>query len=639
MIRILLDGQEHVFQALPVTVGRDDDNDLTLDDSKLSRQHCRIVRTKDGIALEDLGSSNGTYLNGHRTSHALLAAGDTVLIGVSSMHIEWEENLPKGRRRTPREVEDLERENARLKNMLELLKAVASERDEEALLRRILDSAIAITGAGRGFLFLVTLHGMNFRVARDVAGNDLDHPEDQISMSIAREAIESGHTVLTEDAGGDARFSGGRSVARLRLQSVLCLPLKVPDGPLGALYLEQANVTGQFHGRDLPLVTAFGDFAALTLANARAVTSLRRREEQLRRSRERIGRLNARLKSLLRQQGRELAGVRADLSASRQELGLRYDYTAIVGQSPAMQKVLALLDRITESDIAVLVEGESGTGKELIARALHHNSARCDSRFVGVNCAAIPAELIEAELFGREEGAFTGATDGAPGLFEQADGGTLFLDEIHELPLEMQSKLLRVLESGEVRRLGGAGVKLVDVRIVAAANLDLRSLVESGGFREDLFFRLNGVSCILPPLRERQEDIPALFDHFLDSFCVEQDDDHPEVDPEVVDRLQAYPWPGNVRELRNEVQRLLTLQRGAITPDLLSLPVYSGDPSAVPPTSLPEGGLKELVENLERRIILDTMQRMSGNKTRAAALLGLSRLGLRKKIERYGLEV
>ena len=268
---------------------------------------------------------------------------------------------------------------------------------------------------------------------------------------------------------------------------------------------------------------------------------------------------------------------------------------------------------------------------------MHYNGSRSEKRFVTVNCAAIPPDLIESELFGREAGAYTGADEAAPGLFEQADGGTLFFDEIGDMPLETQGKLLRVLESGELRRLGGTETIQVDVRTVAASHRDLKDLAGSGGFREDLYYRLAGVSCMLPPLRERVEDIPALYDHFLDVFCAEQDIERPNTDPEVIDRLQAYPWPGNVRELRNEIQRLLAFQRGAVTPDLLSLPVYSGDPEAAPPVHLPAGGIKELVENLEKRVLLDTMRRTSGNKTRAAGLLGLSRLGLRKKLERYGL--
>ncbi|MHC4731531.1 MAG: sigma-54 interaction domain-containing protein, partial [Planctomycetota bacterium] len=295
------------------------------------------------------------------------------------------------------------------------------------------------------------------------------------------------------------------------------------------------------------------------------------------------------------------------------------------------------MDRIIESDLSVLISGESGTGKELVARAVHYNGKRRKARLVTVNCAAIPADLIEAELFGREAGAYTGAGEGGPGLFEVADEGTLFLDEVGDMPLETQGKLLRVLENGEVRRVGGTEVRQVSVRTLAATKQDLLELVKAGSFREDLYYRLNGVTCALPPLRERVEDIPALVDQFLDTFCAEAEIERPSIEPEVIDRLQHYPWPGNVRELRNEVQRLLALQRTGITPDLLSLPVYSGDPEAVPPTTLPEGGLKALVENLERRVLLDTMRRVNGNKTRAASLLGLSRLGLRKKLERFGL--
>ncbi len=646
MIRIVCDGVPHRFPSLPVTIGRDSDNDLPIDDAKLSRHHCRITRGPEGILIEDLGSSNGTYVNGGRATREALRAGDSVLIGMTSLNIEWDPSVeppPKAAGKGARAASappatEIERENQRLRQLLALTKAVASERDEELLLRRILDSTIQITGAGRGFLFLVTLHGLDIRAARDSRGSDIENPQDKISRSIATKAVESGKPVLTEDAEGDARFASGPSVAFLRLRSVLCVPLKVPDGPVGAIYLEHSTITAQFAPADFPLVTAFGEFAAVALSTARNLAALHRREEQLRRSRERIGRLNTRLKGLLRRQSRELAGVRADLDVSRQELGLRYDYAAIVGQSPPMRKVLALLDRVVESQLPVMILGESGTGKELLARAVHYNGVRREGRFIAINCAAIPAHLIEAELFGHESGAYTGADTLIPGLFEQADKGTLFLDEIGELPLDAQAKLLRVLESGEIRRVGGTETRRVSVRTVVASNRPVPELVKSGAFREDLFHRLNGVSILLPALRERAEDIPALFEHFTEAICAERGIDPPSVDPEVVDRLQAYPWPGNVRELRNEAQRLIALQRGRITTDLLSLPIFSGDPDAVPPVSLPEGGLKELVENLERRLILDTMRRLEGNKTRVAAALGLSRLGLRKKMDRYGLD-
>ncbi|MHC4848941.1 MAG: FHA domain-containing protein [Planctomycetota bacterium] len=601
MIRILLNGNELRFAALPITIGRDPDNDVPLDDNKLSRRHCRIVRGADGFFVEDLESSNGTYVNGERIEHHALALGDAVRIGFTEFQVEWDASLESSRRRPrkgkvdPEEVRELHVENRRLRRVLNLTKAVAAATDEESLLRLIVDSAVELTGAERGFLFLVTLHGLDFRVARDRNGDDLEHPEDMISRSIAGEAVESGRPVVTEDAGGDARFAGGRSVAYLRLRSVLCVPLKVKDGPLGAIYLENSDVTAQFHEEDVPLVTTFCDYVALTIHAARNVVTLEAREEQLRRSRERIGRLNAKLKSLLRRQSRELAGVRADLDLSRQELGMRYDTASVVGESPAMRKVLGLVDQLLDSEEVVLVRGESGTGKQIMARAIHYNGPRRDRRLVNLNCSAVPAGMLATRL---------------PESIQQAQGGTLMLDEYELLPDELRDKL--------VSSLG-------DARLILASSDPGAPAVKA-------------VEIALPPLRERVEDVLPLFEHFLDSMCADQEIERPDVQPEVLDRLLAYAWPGNVRELRNEVQRMLALQRGVLTPDLLSLPVFSGDPGAVPPAQLPDGGLKELVEGLEKRVIEEILQQCGGNKTRAAATLGLSRLGLRKKIDRYGIE-
>ncbi len=631
MIRILCNGVEHLFPALPITIGRDQDNDLHIEDVNLSRQHCRILRTKEGIVVEDLSSSNGTFVNGARTPRHVLSVGDTILIGVTTVAVEWDEaTAPSQPKRRPdaAEAQALAEENRGLRRLLTLTRMIASEESEERLLRRIVDSSIELTGANSGYLFLVTLSGLDFRVARNARGQDLEHPEDKISRSIAREAIESGRPVVTEDAGGDTRFASGQSIALLGLHSVLCVPLKVPDGPLGALYLEHGKITAQFRAVDIPLVSAFGDFAAIALSAARNLAALKAREEQLRQSRARIGRLNARLKQLLRQRVQELEGMRADLALSRHELGMRYDYSAIVAESPAMRKVLGLLDRVVESDMPVLIVGENGTGKELIARALHHNGPRRQGRFVAVACASIPEALLEKELFGGGAGA-----DGAPskGLVAQAEGGTLFLDDVRSMPLPVQKQLLEALTRppGEDHPLS--------IRTVAASEEPLEEAVKSLAFLPELHARLAGVTCQMPALRERKEDIPALLDQFLDSFCAEQEVERPMIHAQVIDRLQAYPWPGNVRELRHEIQRLLTLQRGSITPDLLSHAVFSGDPGAVPPKTLPAGGLKELVENLERRLLVDTLHRVGGNKTRAAAMLGLSRLGLRKKIDRYGI--
>jgi DNA-binding NtrC family response regulator/tetratricopeptide (TPR) repeat protein len=629
LIRILCNGVEHMFAALPITIGRDQDNDLHIEDVNLSRQHCRVFRTKEGVVVEDLASSNGTFVNGARTARHVLSVGDTILIGVTTIAVEWDESTaPAQSKRRPdaAEAQALSEENRGLRRLLALTRMIASEETEERLLRRIVDSSIELTGATSGYLFLMTLHGLDFRVARNARGQDLERPEEKISRSIAREAIESGRPVVTEDAGGDTRFASGQSVALLGLHSVLCVPLKVPDGPLGALYLEHGKITAQFRAVDIPLVSALGDFAAIALSAARNLAALQAREEQLRQSRARIGRLNARLKQLLRRQVQELEGMRADLALSRHELGMRYDYSAIIAESAEMRKVLALLDRVVESELPVLIVGEVGTGKELIARALHHNGPRRQGRFVAVACASIPEAMFEREMFGGAAGA-----DGeSKGLLGQAEGGTLFLDDMDALPLSIQKRLLAALPAAD-------GDRSTSIRTVAATAQPLDGAVKDGTFLPELHSRLAGVACTLPPLRERKEDIPALFDHFLDTFCAEQEVERPTVHPHVLDRLQAYPWPGNVSELRQEVQRLLTLQKGNISPDLLSHAVFTGDPAAALPTTLPAGGLKELVENLERRLLVDTLRRVGGNKTKAAALLGLSRLGLRKKLDRYGL--
>jgi DNA-binding NtrC family response regulator len=284
----------------------------------------------------------------------------------------------------------------------------------------------------------------------------------------------------------------------------------------------------------------------------------------------------------------------------------------------------------------VFIEGESGTGKELVARALHFNGPRRGGPFVTENCSAIPDTLIEKVLFGHVKGSFTGADRDAPGLFEQADGGTLFLDEVGDMSPEMQKKILRVLQEGEIRRVGGKKVRRFDARIVCATNRDVDAMKESGEFREDLFWRLVVVRIRIPPLRRRVDDIPLLVDHFL-NLCSEEMGVPPKpVEAGAVDLLTRYVWPGNVRELANEVRRAVALADDRITADMLSERIRNSPPGpAVDWTK--ERTLKEVVAEVERAMISRELDRLDGNKTKVAESLGLSRLGLRNKIERYGL--
>jgi DNA-binding NtrC family response regulator len=318
----------------------------------------------------------------------------------------------------------------------------------------------------------------------------------------------------------------------------------------------------------------------------------------------------------------------------------------IIGSGEAIQSLYAKIDRVAATPTTVLVTGESGTGKELVARALHEHGSDADRAFIKVNCAAIPKDLMESELFGHEKGAFTGAVGSKPGRFELANGGTLFLDEIGEIPLEMQVKLLRVLQEGEFERVGGIKTIRVEVRLVAATNRDLKKEIAAGMFREDLFYRLNVVPLSLPPLRERAGDVPELCGFFLQKFNARLKKHIRGVHPEALSLLRAYAWPGNVRELENIIERAVLFADGdQIMPADLAAEVTGGDmvskSSATAPVALGDEGLKEQVKaatsRLERDLILHALKQTSGNVTHAARILKISRKGLQLKMKELDL--
>ena len=323
----------------------------------------------------------------------------------------------------------------------------------------------------------------------------------------------------------------------------------------------------------------------------------------------------------------------------------------IIGSSPGLTDLYAVLERVADTPTTVLITGESGTGKELVARALHEHSTRRDKPFIKVNCAAIPKELIESELFGYERGAFNGAVSSKPGRFELANGGTLFLDEVGEIPVEMQVKLLRALQESEFERVGGIKTIHVDVRLVAATNRDLKKLIAANAFREDLFYRLNVVSIRLPALRERETDIPLLVEHFLAKFNERLKKQVIGVEPEALDILSAYGWPGNIRELENVMERsVLFCDAQKLRVEDLPGELRGSTGSVAPPTSdaggsnMPlssEGGLKEHVKvamsRLERDLVSRALKQTSGNVTHAARLLKISRKGLQLKMKELGL--
>ncbi|MGB8330769.1 MAG: sigma-54 dependent transcriptional regulator [Polyangiales bacterium] len=319
----------------------------------------------------------------------------------------------------------------------------------------------------------------------------------------------------------------------------------------------------------------------------------------------------------------------------------------MIGQSAVIRSLFAQLEKVAPTSGRVLISGESGTGKELIARAIHRLSPRADKPFVKVNCAAIPAELIESELFGHERGAFTGAQGRKKGMFELANGGTLFLDEIGDMSASAQAKVLRALQSGEISRVGGEQSIAVDVRVLAATNKDLENEVKEGRFREDLYFRLNVVPIVSPPLRERKTDIPLLATEFLREFSIENGLREKPIDDDVLQALSDRPWPGNVRELRNVVERMAILSGERITID--DLPEEgvlsegrreSAPPSDPPSRPNPTGErltLREYRSRAEKDYILETLDAVNWNISRAATILGVERTNLHKKMRSYGI--
>ncbi|PIE69540.1 MAG: sigma-54-dependent Fis family transcriptional regulator [Deltaproteobacteria bacterium] len=332
------------------------------------------------------------------------------------------------------------------------------------------------------------------------------------------------------------------------------------------------------------------------------------------------------------------------------------DTAGIIGQSQALQAVFAILAKVAPTDSTVLVTGESGTGKELMVRALHRNSKRMDAPFVPVNCGAIPSELLESELFGHEKGAFTHAIRTRPGRFELADGGTVFLDEIGEMDLSLQVKILRVLQEREFERVGGTKTFRANVRIIAATNRDLEQEVAKGSFREDLFYRLNVIPVHLPPLRERQEDIPLLADYFLHTFCRNQERDAMRLDPKTLDILAAYSWPGNVRELENFMERLSILcDDVTITPPDLPNKILKETGTDVParvviPTTSQafrfpaikdmqdQGiGLKDFLDIMETHLLQEALGMADGVKNQAAEILGIKRTTLIEKLKKKNI--
>ncbi|WP_437281811.1 sigma 54-interacting transcriptional regulator [Sorangium sp. So ce375] len=508
---------------------------------------------------------------------------------------------------------------------LEALVGALGERERLApLLDRVVDALVLWTGVERGLLLLRAPNGRLVpRAARNLARSRLGAEQLALSETLARRALEAREPVVAVDAAGELP-SVHRSVHALKLRSVLAVPLVARGEALGVVYLDDRVRRGAFGAQELRWARAIASVAALAISDARA-------QVELRRAARRAERASSRLAEELARREAELDAAALELARARGGRDTRYRYDAIIGESEPLRAMLRLVDRVTASEVPVLVCGESGSGKELVARAIHHNGPRAAHAFVSENCSAIPEGLLESALFGHVRGAFTGADRPRAGLFEVADRGTLFLDEIGEMSLAMQAKLLRVLEDGLVRPIGSERARKVDVRVIAATHRDLEALVRARAFREDLFYRLNIITIRVPPLRERATDVPLIVRHFI-----EKHGRGPvRVTRGAMERLSAYGWPGNVRQLENEIRRAIVLCDGTIDREHLSPEIVQGGSAAPRELGL---NVRARIDALETELVRDALERTRGNQTQAAKLLGLSRFGLQKMIKRLAIE-
>ena len=534
----------------------------------------------------------------------------------------------------------------RAQRLLDIIKRLASEHDLDRLLDRITDSAVELSGAERGFVLLVDPNGQ--LEPKTVRGSRADHPETAFSRSIAEAVLIDGEPIITVDARDDALLSEYLSVHKLMLKSVACMPIRGRAGTVGVLYLEHRARRARFSEEDLDLLFAFADQAAIALENARLVSELAQRKDALEVANRDLEEAKREIERVLVARTAELQETQSELAATRQQLRGAYDRHGIIGRSEPMRRVFAVIDRIKESNIPVVIFGESGTGKELVARAIHFGGARKKKPFVALNCGAIPEALLESELFGHVRGAFTGADRDRRGVLSRASSGTLFLDEIGDMPAKMQVDLLRVLQEKKVRPIGGEVDEDIDVRIISASNKSLKELVTQGVFREDLFYRLHVVEVRLPPLRERADDIPALCDHFLKQIAEREGREVKRVSREALAVLMQHALPGNVRQLEHLLlNATVMVESDVIEAEDLALGGLTAVDSAmasrvaatvaeVPVGEAPAQSFEDFKTD-EKQRILQALEQNGWNRAKAARALGIPRRTFYRRLKEHGI--
>lgn len=613
----------------PMVLGRDLSCELQVPDDKVSRRHFRIAREGEAWTLTDLGSRNGTVVNGTRVETRTLVpldeikVGDTTLLFVAEDEARAElpaedtswvrptiaETVVGDRLRllTRGQVARSAEELGRINDGLITIFRYSTLASQAKALSQLLDALVAAVREAVSPdrvvpILLDPASGQQRPWLRKDSALDRKMAEVPVSRSIIEFALRERLSVLSHAPAEDERFRNSPSVQLNRIATAMCVPLRGGDELLGAIYADRIGEAEPFTRTDLELLTALALPTVVALQNLRSAEALRR-----------------------------------ECQALEREVRGQYQ---LLGNSPRLRAVFEFIERAAPLDSSVLLVGESGTGKELVARAIHYSGPRAKGQFEALNCAAVSETLLESELFGHVKGAFTGAQEDRAGRFELADGGTLFLDEVAELPPSSQAKLLRVLETGEFRRVGDVRDRTSHARVIAATNKDLQALVAAGRFREDLFYRLNVLTCALPPLREHIEDLEVLCAHFIEHFCRKCGKRPITLTEAALDALRRHSWPGNVRELRNLIERVVALSDKSVI-DASDLPLMpagrAGGPQGAGGTGVAPPPALASLEQVERQHILRVLQEVGGNKKEAARILGIDRSTLYAKLKAYGL--
>jgi Nif-specific regulatory protein len=573
-------------------VGRDSSNQLCLHDRAVSRKHFSISETDAAFHLVDLDSHNGTFVNGIPVRRKLLGHGNTIRVGHCELvFLIGEDDSPIARMVQLRDESpgdlltttstnllpsdsnfgtDVGRMARDLNALFKVASIINSIRDLEALQQRLLELICEVVPADSAAVVITRQADDDPSSSCTWSRKAGDSPPLQIRRELVQRALWERSAIISRP-----------SAQSRNAESVLCVPLTAVESTIGVLYLIAHGAEKRFEEDHVNFLTSFAGIAAVTLENVLALEALRSE--------------NRRLQTEL-----DLDGV-------------------IVGESDSIRKVQEFIARVAGGDSAILIRGESGTGKELVARAIHHNSARAGKPFIAINCAAIPEALLESELFGHEKGAFTGAIATKKGKLEVAEGGTVFLDEIGELPLPLQAKLLRVLQQREFERVGSTRSLKFDARVLTATNKDLEQAIQEREFRQDLYYRLNVVSLVVPPLRERPDDIPLLAIYFAAKYAEKCKRPLKGISPEARALLMAYSWPGNVRELENAMEHAMVLGlTDEILPDDLPAALLEVQPAG-------RRGVKyhDRINHLKKQLIVDAVAQTKGSYTEAAKLLGL----------------